>query len=211
MTALPPVAGVVKVRFFWSIEGYGAANIMHWGYTGGPPDATTCADLAFLFRGQFVLTNAIHAIASNATLLECRVTDLSSDTGAEGQDIFSTAGGDSAASSNWISVVAKLPIALRYRGGHPKIFFPPFGDDKKSGGSTWDAGRCATFQGLLADWRAACAGQTRGSTTTTDQVAVSYFSGHILRPSPLVLSCGNPIVDTRQGSQRRRRLQPVHI
>lgn len=211
MAPLPPVPGVVKVRLFWSIGGFGGCNILHWAYTGGPPDSVTCANLAQDFYTQFVATNCLHSIASNTSLLECRVTDLSSDTGAEGQHLATTAGGDSFAGSCQIAVVVKLPVALRYRGGHPKTFYPPFGDDKKADASSWIGSRCSDFSARLISWQIAMFGTVEGDTTLGGQVAVSYRLAHEPRITPLVLTVGEPICDTRQGSMRRRRLQPVSI
>lgn len=121
---LPPVPGVFKLRFFYDLNGFGGTNILHFAYTGGPPDAATCAAFATTARTSYASTLASNFPSSTA-LVATVVTDLSSAMGAEGQDLTAVAGGaPNDPPPVQVCVVTKWPVSLRYRGGHPKTFWP---------------------------------------------------------------------------------------
>lgn len=208
---LPPVPGVFKLRFFYDLHGFGGTNILHFSYTGGPPDAATCA--SFATDGQVAWGSTISTnFDPHVALVGTDVTDLSSDTGASGQDLTTHAGTDgSGPMMCQIATVTKYPVSLRYRGGHPKTFWPPMAYGNTADWSNWTSGAAGSFGLGVGSLIAGVVGKTHGSTTCTGHVAVSYFLAHTPRLVPLVLNLGSPICDTRFGSMRRRRNQPVTI
>jgi hypothetical protein len=207
----PPVPGVIKLEFLYDLDGTGAANILHFAYDGGPPDAASCASLATEFSADWGAT-VRGALSYQTVLVGTVVTDLSSDMGASGQDLTARGGatvGNQPPSQ--VATVTKWPVALRYRGGHPKTFWPPLPIVSQRDNSNWTDLAATNFASLVNDFVAAALLFFAGSTTITEHVAVSYYSGHAPRVTPLVLSLGDAICDPRMGSQRRRRNQPVSI
>lgn len=211
MAPLPPVPGVFKAQLFYDIFGFGGANVLHFSYSGGPPDAATCAAFATTLRTSYASTIASN-FASTIALIATVVTDLSSTSGASGQDLTDVPGTDfNQPVPVQLATVVKWPVSLRYRGGHPKTFFPPMIQAHTANMSQWTDGAAGSFGLGAQSMIAGVVGVTHGGTTCTGHVAVSYFTDHLPRLAPLVLTLGNGICDTRIGSQRRRRLQPVSL
>lgn len=211
MPPLPPVPGVIKVQLFWTIHSYGGANVLHFSYTGGPPDHSSCAEIASTISSGFNSTLTA-SLGTDVALLAVVVTDLSSDTGASGQDLTEHAGHiSSPVPGNQMATCTKWPVALRYRGGHPKTFWPPLPTSTMADPSNWGDAAVSNWNSLVDDFIAVCVAASGGSTSVVDHVAVSYFSGHAMRPTPLVLTLGSAQTNRRISSQRRRRNQPVMV
>lgn len=215
MTALPPIANVVKVRLFWDVDGYGATNILHWQYDGDPPLPADCATFASHFNtnAKFYMQDALSEQAHRwVHFIGCVVTDLSSDTGAEGQDL-----------TDWYGVIntdivgcqvaacVRWPISLRYRGGHPKTFFPSLPSSSSADGSNWTSIAAEDWSNRVNSWVDSMTGDTSGSTSIQAHCMVSYFTGGAMRTTPISIALGAGICDTRMGSMRRRRNQPLGI
>jgi hypothetical protein len=178
--------------------------VPHYSYTGGPPSA---ADLAGLCTG---LNNAYLGqqeglVATQTILHEIRATDLKGDTGAEAV-VPTTKPGTAVGNQQGAQVafVLKLHVAHRYRGGHPRAYFPGGPDDQRQDSQNWTAGYVTNAANYWGAFLGAPVNQTYGQTSITNQVAISYYSGHQLRPTPLIM----PIVTrsglARLGTQRRR-------
>jgi hypothetical protein len=111
-------------------------------------------------------------------------------------------------------------IARRYRGGKPKSFFPWGVVTDFSSPQLWTSAFANSATGDYATFIAAVRAIAAGSTTLSNYVNVSYFSGSTVVINPVTgrarnvptLRTGGPVVDsivastanTRIGSQRRR-------
>jgi hypothetical protein len=217
---LPSVSGVIRV----AVTGiYGSSNtvvsrfFVH--YSGTAPTNAQLNTFCAAVRATHV-TNVKPLSGGQWELTEVVAEDLSSATGAvglwAGADGGSRAGSPLAAST---AMVIAYQIARRYRGGHPRGYWPLGVSGDLTGAQEWSStfqtavntGMAAFFAGVLA------AGWTGAGTLT--HVNVSYFSGFTVVTSPTTGRArnvptlrGSAIVDTVlgysarhvPGSQRRR-------
>lgn len=186
MAPLPPVANAIRVRVLFSIQGKQDQGLRIFiGYSGGPPTVGNLeafggimeATISSSWQGLMHPDNALQGF-----ILE----DLSSDTGAVGETSFSTAGtrsGDPLSPAT--AFVASYEISRRYRGGHPRSYFPFGTATDLAGDAEWSSGAVSAFTsgaGTLGD---TLNGQTEGSTTITNQIAIAYYSGFTAVENPI--------------------------
>jgi hypothetical protein len=217
VSSLPAVPNVIKIE----VSGLAAqspwANIFHFTFSGGPAIPADMNTLA----GHVVTSWGSHmgTFMNLQTIMNLvQTTDLTSSTGSIGAAIASVAGSDSTnPAPNNAAMVIKKRIARRYRGGHPKTFLLPQGDNQLFDGDSWKStyvtnvklGYDAFITGLLT---------THGAITLIGEVIVSYYSGFTnvtmpsgrtkskptLRPVPLVDGVVSTSAEQKVGSQRRR-------
>ena len=129
MPALPPVPKVLKVQYFWTIGADLAADCrQYFEYTGAGASIPDMNTLAGNIASSYATNLAPMAHASRV-LTEVLITDLTSPTSSVGSTIVSTAGsragGELPASA---CLLESAEIDRRYRGGHPRTYWP-FGTD----------------------------------------------------------------------------------
>lgn len=186
MPARPPVPHVVKEELLITNGGVPAACILHVGYSSAPPldsDLDTFnASLKAYFTGAWPTVMGVDVI-----LQEIKLTDLSSDIGATSSvevGVAGLEGADPAPASacqmvNWT-------IARRYRGGHPRTYFPPGNANNFADPSHWLDSQLAAMSDFVNGYVAAVTAKSFGTLDTTTPVNVSYFSGNALRVAPVV-------------------------
>lgn len=207
MPPLPAVPGVIKLIISGARSDGECLNILHIGYSGGPPSA---ANLTSYLSGT-VEPAAVTLYDANASTdyegATIEAIDLSSDTGASASVAFSSAGsrtGDFAPVS--ACVVCSWDIARRYRGGHPRTYFPfgTAGTYEASSAKYWDSGFIAGVQGDVTTFSDSIAGITEGSTEFQNLVNVSYVDKN-LNPTPPYRRT-TPVVDVITGSLVKQRI-----
>lgn len=188
-------------------------------YAGSVPTAANLVTMAAAVATEWTSTvNALYGTFVTLTNTICE--DLSSDTGASGENGSSLAGtrdgGDLPASA---AAVINYLISRRYRGGHPKGFWPSMTDADISTPQLWsdDALGSITESGQLLINAVIAAAW--GGAGLVQQVNVSYHEGFTSVQNPVTLRWRNipkvratPVVDVvtsmaarqRIGSQRRR-------
>jgi hypothetical protein len=203
MPALPSASACLKVRF-GGIYGTAKWNcIIHTQYVGVVP---TAADLATYAQAVGTLwSTQLSALHSNAvTLSTVDVIDLSSPTSAETTQSMVHPGtrgvADLPAS---LSLVSSWHANIRYRGGHPRNYWPAGISTDMANTINWTSTAItefqAAFQAFLNGLNAiAVAG---GSS---HMILLSYFSNHALRPTPLPIPITAGVVHSRVDTQRRR-------
>lgn len=213
MPPLPVVPGVVKL-IFSSLRGDSPVeNILHIAYTGSAPDTAT---LASYLTGEVApaaetLFNAEGS--TDLTGVSIEALDLSSDTGASASVAFSATGvrtGDFAPSS--AAVCISLEINRRYRGGHPRNYWPfgTAGTYESGSSKLWDTGFIAAVQGAFTTFADAIQAVTVGGTSFTTLVNVSYYDRNLnpvapyRRTTPVVDNVVGYVTKQRICSQRRR-------
>lgn len=205
MPALPIPGPVLKCELIWTIgEDNHCANILHYAYTGSPP---TSADLSTLATNMFNAfpgdyKNALH---SSTQLTSVILTDLASVTGQQGLHAGNTpgsAGGFPSAAS--ACVLQQLKVNARYRGGHPRTYWPGLDGANVADAQTWSLSSVQLLQPALMTWAKALAGQSAGGTQVTKQVIVSYYHNNALRTTPLVMDVVGWTVIGKIASQRKR-------
>jgi hypothetical protein len=217
---LPAVAKVIKTDLIWSDEvNTDIVTRFFAEYSGSAPsDADLdgwCASLADAYE------SALAGLANpNVILSAINAIDLSSATGAIGvaaPAVTGTRTGDPV--SIGTAVVDSYSIARRYRGGHPRGYWP-FGNSLDLGTlQTWADAFVAEAQSEFNAWWLDVGTSGWSGAGTINHVNVSYFSGFTVVINPMTGRARNvptlrgiPIVDlvagttvrTKVGTQRRR-------
>lgn len=216
---LPAVPNALNVQLLWTTAGPKTLyTSLKFRYSGGPPNATDATSFASSIFSAMAAESTYWG--SDISLTEVIVTDLSSTSGAQGHQSGSTAGGRTPGGlDNGTAVVVDYFINRRYRGGKPRSYLPfGVGSDLTSR-VQWDGAFVTAVEGALSTFFSAVIGLSHGTTTITDHISISYFSGFTVVSSPTTGRSRNvptrrttPLVDTitgftvssRPGSQRRR-------
>jgi hypothetical protein len=190
-------------RFHMDFSGTtSAANLSTWA---SGINTAWGAHLAALAPDQVQLTNVI-------------VTDLSSDISPQGSNATVQSGTRGAGLSAAACLVASLEISRRYRGGHPRIYFPFGIDTDLASAQAWSSTFVGVAQTAINAFMAAALAAAPSGITPIGWTNVSYYHGFTnvtypsgrTRPRPTVR--GTAVTDgvnsilVRQsvGSQRRR-------
>ena len=198
------VADVMKVEILWTQNGVPAANILHFGYTGGTPNSD---DLATLAAGAInPLWSGIKADYATSTILAgLKATDLSSLSGAVALIPFNSAGAGSAnGAPAQCCVLVDWGIARRYRGGHPRTYFPALDVGNVMTPSTWQIDVLTDFNNAANAMFATAGVVTSGSITLGLPVNVSYVSGDAWRVTNVVDTILSASTSSLIRTQRRR-------
>lgn len=212
MPALPVVAGVIKTELSGTIGPYNFANILHVQYTGGPPDTADLTSFCGALEASYN-TNIKQFFDNQTILTKIQSTDLASTSGASGDWTGSIAGGEtSAAVPANACVLMDYPSSYRYRGGHPRTYWPPFTSSDMLDQAHWSTSRVSTFTTSMQTFLGLLYSSTYSSFTAAGQCAVSYVNKAITpvaphrRVTPLVMPItqNSWLVKTEIASQRRR-------
>jgi hypothetical protein len=193
-------------------------NVLHFLYSNAAPTSTDCVNIATKLAQQMG-TGVLSQFPASTVLTEVICTDIGSANGFQGVWSGSEPGvntGNALASSS--AFVVNFIVNARYRGGHPRAYFPPMTSQALLDPSKWVASNAATYLGDIKTALQGMAGFVSGATTITEQVAVSYYQGGTWKPDqngryhwvptrrsppislPVVSYSYYPLV----GSQRRR-------
>ena len=213
MPPLPVVPGVVKLIISTTRSDSPCECILHMAYTGSAPDAAT---LETWLTSDVVSpweTLVIAEGSTDLTTVGLEAQDLSSDMGASAfvaNTAQGTRTGDFAPSS--AAVVISGQIDRRYRGGHPRNYWPfgTAGTYLSGSSKLWDTGFQSDVQSKWDTFVAGIQGTTTGGTTFTTLCSVSYYDRNLNPVAPYRRT--TPVVDTivawtvkqRICSQRRR-------
>jgi hypothetical protein len=203
MTPLPPISGALKVQLGWGVDDETASiTVMHLAYTGGPPSSGNCATMAAAIRADQV-TRFTALLNASSGITSCRVLDLSSDMGGEGESGGFDSGtrtGDNLAAAT--AIVVSKHIARHYRGGHPRSYLP-LGSATDLDSGLWDGGFADTVNTAWTDFVSDCTSDGTGCAIT-GEIQVSYVSGGARRDTPQKDTILSYTTDVKVGSQRRR-------
>jgi hypothetical protein len=220
MTALPAVPSVLDVSLKWS---YGSdvdvISRFFIQYSGTAPTAgqldTFCAAVGAEEATEFAALRH-----STTESLECTAVDLTSETSAQGTAVLSTVGtlsGVALPADN--CALVSYEINRRYRGGHPRGYWPFGSSTEINSPQLWSSGFVTTFGTNVASFFSAILGDGWSGAGTLLHVNVSRFEGFTVVTNPVTGRARNipkvrttPLIDTvtalvaRQqiASQRRR-------
>jgi hypothetical protein len=203
MPPLPSAARVIKNRFVGTNGGYPWNCIMHTQYAGSPPTST---DLATYGNALATLwnTNVAPLCATPVSLTSMELVDLSSVTSPSAVVTVSHPGtrvGQGFTAQ--VALVSSWHANIRYRGGHPRNYWPGGVVTDLSDPSLWSPASRAAFASAFEAFRAGING-TPVAGGTAVLVLVSYRTAHAVRPTPLVTNITSVTVHPRLDSQRRR-------
>jgi len=220
MPALPNVPAVLKAAFIFS-DGVNTDIVSRFyiHYAGAAPASAELNAQAAAYSAVFGSTLA-HAMNQAMTLGRVHLIDLSSPTGAEGDWLGAVPGlltGDPLPAD--VAQICSYEIARRYRGGHPRGYWPLNQAGDLSTPQTWSAGVVSGNQSQFSSFFTTILGDPWTGGGPLSHVNVSYFSGFTVVTSPTTHRARNvptvratPVVDTvtayvaraHIGTQRRR-------
>jgi hypothetical protein len=221
MPPLPPAPSVIRISFQFVIGlDQTAGSRLFFKYTGGAPDAADCVTLASNAKAA-ADTYFLPLMPASSAVNSATVTDLGSDTGAEGtsgtQEVGTRSGSELPAGT---ATLINYEIARRYRGGKPRTYFPFGCAPDLANASTWTT---AFVDAVLTNVEAFIGeqiGATGGSTVISEHVNLSYYGppNQIItnpvtgrartvstrRAAPIIDNVTAITVPTKPSSQRRR-------
>lgn len=191
-------------------------------YTGAAFTDTTLGNMATTLNAAMVnASGPIEQMHESVTYTGCLLEDLTSATSAVAELSASTSGSLTGTQNPAAAcVVQSLEIARRYRGGHPRTYWPMGDAGLLQTPDTWEAAAVTAFTARLQYFADQLIGTAFGSTTIANQVNVNYYKGFTVVTNPITGRSRNvptllvtPNVDiissfiTRSyvGSMRRRR------
>lgn len=220
MPALPAVPKVIKLLL------YNAAldasklliNRLFVRYSGTAP---TNSDLD-TFTGDINTaygTNLCPLEGAAYTYGGCSAEDLSSSTSAVSTNPDSVVGTRSGNTlGGQVNTVISLEIARRYRGGHPRNYWPFGTDSDVNDELTWSSSYLTTVGAAFASFLTGLEAAGWSGAGTVEVVNVSFYDGFTnhtypsgrtrpiptLRGTPLIDTVSSYIVRRSLGTQRRR-------
>lgn len=203
MPALPPATRTLLVRTIGSRNGTAWNNRFHLQYSAVPPTTaeltTVCNDVISAWTAHW---SAV--CPTDVALTAVEIADIASATGASAEVVAATGGiRVGAPMTNQVSCVVSWKINLRYRGGHPRSYLPAGVAADVLTQRLWTTAFVNEMASAAQGFHAALNAITVGANSMA-MVAVSYFTNHVLRPTPLVLPITNEVVHDRIDTQRRR-------
>jgi hypothetical protein len=198
-----PVPGTVRVNFFGFNDSLVWENVMHWTYTGAGPssgDLDKGAQLFFEAYGQELMPLAAEAV----TLQSVTLTDLATQTGAEGSYAGVSPGTAPGANlgAQVCSVVSKQ-TSYRYRGGHGRSYLPTGTQPNLETSGTWlpnyGHNLVVGYQNFVDE-----VGNGQAFTTIGQEVIVHRVADKVHLPSAFVTPITGYIAQLTLGTQRRR-------
>lgn len=223
MPALPDVAKVLRVAFGHTYSINTSVLVrQYYEYSGAAPTPTQ----ATTFAGSCASSWASHCAAlahESVYLTSVEVTDLSSPSSAQGivavSDQGSKTGHELTADA---CLVEALLIGRRYRGGHPRSYWP-FGESEDlSYPQQWLGAFLTSCNTGLAALHSAIEGDGWSGAGTLQLVSVPYYKGFTVVTNPVTGRARNvptvqatPVPDVVTGivsrenvGSQRRRLHP---
>lgn len=203
---MPPLPPVQAVRV--AVEGTYAntkwAHVMHVGYAGAPP---TSGNLATFLAAWDTAWAARFLPQQNSLVVHNFTTavDLSSSLGASWATTPSNAGGlGGTPLPSQVALGVSWVIQRRYRGGHPRTYFPGVEEGWLATGTInfVSAAKQTAWGAAAASFRADVS--AAGGLTTPILGSVSYFSANARRVTPIFDPFITEEVHPRLDTQRRR-------
>lgn len=207
---LPDVPNVLKIRYIWDLGGQPGINVYHVKFTGTIADQTAMAAILSQLA-TLTTTNVKPLVTGQALLTGIEGTDLGTRTGVVATVAGFGAGGALGASPmpNNVALCVSLPVAYRYRGGHPRMYLPSQTTVNLQNQRTWTTGWTTTVANGMNGWRTAINAMT-GPNAPFKLCLVSYFThdankNPIYRPLPIpTYDVAGIQVHSRVDTQRRR-------
>lgn len=221
MPPLPNVPNVIRCDLHWQVGvDANALSRFYFSYTGSAPSSANLNSLCTSVRNAWT-TDLQSFYNATGGLLRVVMTDLSSDSGAQGTDLTAVSGTRSGNDlPNATAVLFNHVIARRYRGGKPRSYIPFLTTSDLTTG-VWTTSVANSLQAAFTSFIAAVIGASAGSTTIEAHVNVSFYNGFTsvqnpvtkryrnvptIRSSPLVDTITATTVNPKPGNQRRRAL-----
>lgn len=210
MAPRPPAPGIIKIELMHAMAGQPAVNVLHALWAGPEPTEGSLSDAAFAVRESWE-TRLVPALASAYQFRGARLTDLTSDSGAQSEHDALLEGEDVRPLTDAARAMCiTMRTSLRTRSGRGRLFMPGLVDAKCANARHWLDDAVQDTVVRMEQFRAEIDQPVLGPIGLTLGV-LSYFSGvdpvtgaPILRGQPLFTPMTRWTADTRLDHQRRR-------
>lgn len=203
MPPLPPASQVLKIRFIGDRTGLPWNCILHAHYTGTAPTAPQLVTYAGAVGTQWN-TNVAPLCGVDVNLTSVDVVDLTSSTSNSGTASTPHTGTRTGSGMGaQVCLVSSWLAPLRYRGGHPRSYWPGGTGADLSTPSTWSQTALTAFRAGFTAFLSGMNGISAG-TSPTQLGLLSYRTGGNARPTPLFVAFTGVDVHPRIDTQRRR-------
>lgn len=211
MPPLPPADHVVRIKIVGQLSNQPWNSIQYAKFTGAQPDSAALATTASAIKAT-AFQPILNMMGTASTIISVELTDLTNDTGAQGISSTTPTAGTrpGTVNPNQVCGVASYKIARRYRGGHPRSYWPIGVQSDITQGNRWTT----TFIPLALNAVVAWVGNintTNLNGAPLQHVCLSYYTrdpnnpGHsILRPVPIPFPTQTVQFHSRVDTQRRR-------
>lgn len=205
MPALPSPGAVIKAQIGFTI-GASINNmcVLHYRYSGAQPFANDLNAMSATF-GAAISPTLLGLFAPDVQFITAICTDLQGNNGYQGSSTFTKVGtGTGAPLPASACCLQQFHINARYRGGHPRAYWPGMESTLTADTQHWLSASLATYNTEITKVCVAPVGQTFGTMTVGNQCVVSYYHAKALRPTPLVLdviarTMNNPLIASQRG------------
>jgi hypothetical protein len=212
-----PVPNGLKMTLVYTVgPDINAQNILHFSWTGQPPNAADCNAIAS--HAQLEHTSLLNSYFHSAVVSTAiNVLDLSSQNGAAG-----SSGGGGAGSRAGTPLDASTcaliswPISQRYRGGHPRTYVPAGVAADLASASSWTTAFVSGLGSAYNNFIGQIVGYAYSVGSISAHTYVNYYSGHnwttappykkipIRVNPPVAHAVGTGFVRTTPANQRKR-------
>jgi len=210
MPRLPDVPNVLRLVLSGSKQGQPWAAVQYARFTGASPGsaelATAAAAVGTAWQSALAQIHTAEVLLTSVTCID--LTRLDAAVGSASMNHAGSRVGT--ALPNQVALVASYKINVRYRGGHPRTYWPAGAQADITNGRLWTSGFLTLADGACTDYVGDINAITLGGGLLIFS-AVSYFSGTdpgtgkpIMRTTPLVFPVTTVEVHPRVDTQRRR-------
>jgi len=179
MTVPPlPASPCVRVRLDYTGSATEkAGSRFYLSYAGSPPTGADCNAIA-LAIGNAWGTHIGPEISNYWGLSEVDVLDIATHSGNSGNSVvgWSSSGGTNEIPAS-AAINVEFDIARRYRGGKPRMFFPPADASNLGNPAQWTSGFVTGMNTAVAAYFAAVEAISVGAVGALAHVNLSYFQG----------------------------------
>jgi hypothetical protein len=196
---LNPVPNVLRVVLEGFVDTSAAdtlwANVLHFTYGGTPPSNAVCASIANRISFAWDVDMAPEC-PSPTTLQVVTVTDLTSDSAGEGEDLTVHPGtrGDDSIPAN-AALLISYPSQVRYKGGHPRSYLYVLGNADLQGATNWSTAGTAEVQTHWRQFLTDCLTSGSAGTTLSGFCSVRYRGKFLPNSGPPHFYLTTPIVN----------------
>lgn len=206
--------GLVQMVGHWTDQTARVHYCVCWA-TGATSGGYTSAQLHNLAGIMFLnFANAWGAIGSpSAQLTDCVCTDWSSNTGLQAGAATSAISGSGTGELPLnTAALLSLKVALRYKGGHGRVYLPSLADNITTDGRTIQTAKLGTLQTAVSAWGAQLASISSANGGPFNQVV--YLQHRQPKPPtvpptylPATVQVVNSITAQQVLATQRRRLR----